>query len=147
MPVGDIRSGDPGTRRVGGRLPVRSRRHRHSRRRRPEAGIGVSTFVSLGDDADVSTNDLLAYWYDDPATEIVALYVESFGNPRRFAVLARALARRKPVLAVKSGRSSRVIVPAPRTLPRGHSRRLAVDASVPAGRRHPDRHPGRAPGR
>ena len=61
--------------------------------------------MSLGDKADVSTNDLLAYWYDDPATEMVALYVESFGNPRRFSWLARALARRKPVLAVKSGRS------------------------------------------
>ncbi len=74
---------------------------------RPTAasGVGVSTFVSLGNKADVSTNDLLAYWYDDPATEAVALYVESFGNPRRFAWLAQVLSRRKPVLAVKSGRS------------------------------------------
>jgi acyl-CoA synthetase (NDP forming)/GNAT superfamily N-acetyltransferase len=70
------------------------------------AGLGVSTFVSLGNKADVSGNDLLAYWYDDPATRAVALYLESFGNPRRFAWVARALARRKPVLAVKSGRSS-----------------------------------------
>ena len=69
------------------------------------SGVGVSTFVSLGNKADVSTNDLLAYWYDDPATEAVALYVESFGNPRRFAWLAQVLSRRKPVLAVKSGRS------------------------------------------
>jgi acyl-CoA synthetase (NDP forming)/GNAT superfamily N-acetyltransferase len=68
-------------------------------------GTGVSTFVSLGNKADVSGNDLLAYWYDDPATRAVALYLESFGNPRRFAWTARALARRKPVLAVKSGRS------------------------------------------
>ncbi|WP_327002087.1 GNAT family N-acetyltransferase [Dactylosporangium sp. NBC_01737] len=67
-------------------------------------GIGVSTFVSLGDKADVSGNDLLAYWHDDPATRAVALYVESFGNPRRFAGIARALGRRKPVLAVRSGR-------------------------------------------
>ncbi|MET7402276.1 GNAT family N-acetyltransferase [Dactylosporangium sp. NPDC005572] len=67
-------------------------------------GVGVSSFVSLGDKADVSGNDLLAYWYDDPATRAVALYLESFGNPRRFAWVARALARRKPVLAVKSGR-------------------------------------------
>jgi acyl-CoA synthetase (NDP forming)/GNAT superfamily N-acetyltransferase len=69
-------------------------------------GTGVSSFVSLGNKADVSGNDLLAYWYDDPATKAVALYLESFGNPRRFAWTARALGRRKPVLAVKSGRSS-----------------------------------------
>ncbi|MFI5916788.1 GNAT family N-acetyltransferase [Dactylosporangium sp. NPDC051541] len=68
------------------------------------SGAGISSFVSLGNKADVSGNDLLAYWYDDPATRAVALYLESFGNPRRFAWTARALARRKPVLAVKSGR-------------------------------------------
>ncbi|WP_460492150.1 acetate--CoA ligase family protein [Dactylosporangium cerinum] len=67
-------------------------------------GVGVSSFVSLGDKADVSGNDLLAYWHDDPATQAVALYLESFGNPRRFATVARAIGRRKPVLAVKSGR-------------------------------------------
>ncbi|MGC9669774.1 GNAT family N-acetyltransferase [Planosporangium sp. 12N6] len=69
------------------------------------AGIGVSQFVSLGNKADVSGNDLLAYWYDDPTTRAVALYLESFGNPRKFARITRALARRKPVLAVKGGRS------------------------------------------
>lgn len=69
-------------------------------------GCGISTFVSLGNKADVSGNDLLAYWHDDPATTAVALYLESFGNPRRFARLVRALGRRKPVLAVKSGRSA-----------------------------------------
>lgn len=69
-------------------------------------GVGISTFVSLGNKADVSGNDLLSYWHDDPATKAVALYLESFGNPRRFARLARSLARRKPVLAVISGRSS-----------------------------------------
>ncbi len=69
-------------------------------------GVGVSQFVSLGNKADVSSNDLLAYWYDDPATRAVALYLESFGNPRKFARIARALARRKPVLAVKGGRSA-----------------------------------------
>jgi acyl-CoA synthetase (NDP forming)/GNAT superfamily N-acetyltransferase len=68
-------------------------------------GTGVSSFVSLGNKADVSGNDLLSYWYDDPATTAVALYLESFGNPRRFARIARALARRKPVIAVFSGRS------------------------------------------
>ena len=68
-------------------------------------GTGISTFVSLGNKADVSGNDLLSYWFDDPATRAVALYLESFGNPGRFARIARALARRKPVLAVKGGRS------------------------------------------
>jgi acyl-CoA synthetase (NDP forming)/GNAT superfamily N-acetyltransferase len=70
------------------------------------AGCGISAFVSLGNKADVSGNDLLAYWYDDPAVSAVALYLESFGNPRKFARVARALARRKPVLAVFSGRSA-----------------------------------------
>ena len=70
------------------------------------SGVGISTFVSLGNKIDVSTNDLLSYWYDDVSTQAVALYVESFGNPRRFAWLARALSTRKPILAVKSGRSS-----------------------------------------
>ncbi|HEX6869603.1 MAG TPA: GNAT family N-acetyltransferase [Micromonosporaceae bacterium] len=74
-------------------------------------GVGVSAFVSLGNKADVSGNDLLSYWYDDPATTAVALYLESFGNPRRFARIARALARRKPVIAVFSGRS---VAPGPR---------------------------------
>jgi len=68
-------------------------------------GGGISTFVSLGNKADVSGNDLIAYWYDDPATRAVALYLESFGNPRKFARTVRALGRRKPVLALKSGRS------------------------------------------
>ena len=54
------------------------------------SGVGISTFVSLGNKIDVSTNDLLSYWYDDVATQAVALYVESFGNPRRFTWLARA---------------------------------------------------------
>lgn len=70
------------------------------------SGCGISSFVSLGNKADISGNDLLAYWYDDPATQAVALYLESFGNPRRFARLVRQLGRRKPVLAVKSGRSA-----------------------------------------
>lgn len=70
------------------------------------AGVGLSAFVSLGNKADVSGNDLLSYWYDDPATRAVALYLESLGNPRRFARVARALARRKPVLVVKSGRTA-----------------------------------------
>ncbi|MEX2613237.1 MAG: GNAT family N-acetyltransferase [Gaiellaceae bacterium] len=66
-------------------------------------GLGLSAFVSIGNKADVSSNDLLEWWEDDPATEVVLLYLESFGNPRRFATLARRVARTKPILAVKSG--------------------------------------------
>ena len=69
-------------------------------------GLGISTFVSVGNKADVSGNDLLAWWKDDPRTEVIALYLESFGNPRRFARLAPEVARRKPIVAVKSGRSA-----------------------------------------
>jgi acetyl coenzyme A synthetase (ADP forming)-like protein len=68
-------------------------------------GLGLSSFVSIGNKADVSSNDLLEHWEDDEATELVLLYLESFGNPRRFARIARRVARRKPVLAIKSGRS------------------------------------------
>jgi acetyl coenzyme A synthetase (ADP forming)-like protein len=66
-------------------------------------GIGLSAFVSIGNKADVSSNDLLEWWEDDEATEVILLYVESFGNPRRFGRLARRVARRKPILALKSG--------------------------------------------
>lgn len=68
-------------------------------------GLGLSAFVSIGNKADVSTNDLLEWWEDDASTEAILLYVESFGNPRRFARIARRVARRKPILALKSGRS------------------------------------------
>ncbi|TNC28948.1 bifunctional acetate--CoA ligase family protein/GNAT family N-acetyltransferase [Amycolatopsis alkalitolerans] len=67
-------------------------------------GLGLSTFVSAGNRADVSGNDLLQYWETDPATDLVLLYLESFGNPRKFARLARRLGRSKPIVAVKSGR-------------------------------------------
>ena len=69
-------------------------------------GLGVSSFVSVGNKADVSSNDLLAYWKDDPRTAVILLYLESFGNPRKFARIAPDVARRKPVIAVKSGRSA-----------------------------------------
>ncbi|HET9438097.1 MAG TPA: GNAT family N-acetyltransferase [Gaiellaceae bacterium] len=68
-------------------------------------GLGLSAFVSIGNKADVSTNDLLEWWEDEEATEAILLYVESFGNPRRFGRLARRVARRKPILALKSGTS------------------------------------------
>jgi acetyl coenzyme A synthetase (ADP forming)-like protein len=68
--------------------------------------VGISTFVSVGNKADVSSNDLLAYWADDPRTDVIVLYLESFGNPRKFARLAPEVARQKPIIAVKSGRSA-----------------------------------------
>lgn len=67
--------------------------------------LGISSFVSVGNKADVSTNDLLQYWEEDPSTNVVLLYVESFGNPRKFARIARRVSRRKPIIAVKAGRS------------------------------------------
>jgi acetyl coenzyme A synthetase (ADP forming)-like protein len=67
--------------------------------------IGISSFASIGNKADVSTNDLLLYWADDPKTEVILLYVESFGNPARFGQIAHRVARRKPIVAVKAGRS------------------------------------------
>ena len=69
-------------------------------------GLGLSSFVSIGNKADVSSNDLLEWWEDDPATHVILLYLESFGNPRRFGQLARRVARRKPILALKSGTTS-----------------------------------------
>ena len=70
-----------------------------------ELGIGISEFVSVGNKADVSGNDLLQHWETDPNTEVILFYLESFGNPRKFARLARRIARRKPIVAVKSGRT------------------------------------------
>jgi acetyl coenzyme A synthetase (ADP forming)-like protein len=68
-------------------------------------GLGFSAFVSIGNKADVSSNDLLEHWEDDDATRLVLLYLESFGNPRKFTRVARRVARTKPLLAVKSGRT------------------------------------------
>ncbi|MFC0096003.1 GNAT family N-acetyltransferase [Micromonospora marina] len=65
-------------------------------------GLGLSSFVSAGNRADVSGNDLLQYWQDDPATDVITLYLETFGNPRKFARLARRIGRRKPVVALAS---------------------------------------------
>jgi acetyl coenzyme A synthetase (ADP forming)-like protein len=67
--------------------------------------LGLSSFVSVGNKADVSGNDLLEYWEADPRTSVVLLYLESFGNPTRFGELARRIGRTKPIVAVKSGRS------------------------------------------
>lgn len=90
-------------------------------------GLGLSTFVSAGNRADVSGNDLLQYWEEDDATEVILLYLESLGNPRKFSRIARRVSRRKPIISVRSGRSSQGV-------PMGHAVRKigapneAVDA-------------------
>lgn len=92
-----------------------------------DRGIGLSTFVSAGNRADVSGNDLLQYWEDDPGTDVILLHLESIGNPRKFTRLARRVSRAKPVVAVKSGRHTQGV-------PLGHVTRAltlpdtAVDA-------------------
>lgn len=90
-------------------------------------GLGISTFVSAGNRADVSGNDLLQYWEEDDATEVVMMYLESIGNPRKFSRIARRVSLRKPIVAVRSGRTTQGV-------PMGHAvRRIsappaAVDA-------------------
>jgi acetate---CoA ligase (ADP-forming) len=71
-----------------------------------EEGVGLSSFVSVGNKSDLSGNDFLSFWDQDDATDVILLYLESFGNPRRFARIARDVARRKPIIAVKGGRSA-----------------------------------------
>ena len=68
-------------------------------------GSGISSFVSVGNKADLSGNDFIQYWEADGATDLIMLYLESFGNPRKFARIARRVSRSKPILAVKGGRS------------------------------------------
>ncbi|MCU0577967.1 MAG: GNAT family N-acetyltransferase [Desulfobacterota bacterium] len=68
--------------------------------------LGLSKFISIGNKADVTGNDLLQYWEGDPHTDVILLYLESFGNPRRFARIARRVSRSKPIVAVKSGRTT-----------------------------------------
>ena len=104
-------------------------------------GIGIASFVSAGNRADISGNDMLHYWEQDPNTEIILLYLESFGNPRTFARVARRVARAKPIVAVKArryastppstgelaNRSSFIISPSGRTIS-SISSDIAVDA-------------------
>jgi acyl-CoA synthetase (NDP forming)/GNAT superfamily N-acetyltransferase len=68
--------------------------------------IGISSFVSVGNKPDVSGNDLIQYWAEDPRTSVILLYLESFGNPRKFSEIARRVGRTKPIVAVKAGRSA-----------------------------------------
>ena len=69
-------------------------------------GLGISTFVSVGNKADISGNDLLRYWESDADTDVILLYLESFGNPKKFSEIARRVGRKKPIAVVKSGRSA-----------------------------------------
>ena len=103
-------------------------------------GLGLSTFVSAGNRADVSGNDLLQYWEEDDATEVVLLYLESIGNPRKFSRIARRVGReqagrRGEVRADHAGRAGRPLGAAGTSGAAGGRRR-----DVPAGRRHPGRH-------
>lgn len=68
--------------------------------------LGISTFVSVGNKPDIAGNDLLLFWEEDPNTDVILLYLESFGNPRRFSRIARRITKKKPIVAVKSGRTS-----------------------------------------
>ncbi|MGE0352977.1 MAG: acetate--CoA ligase family protein [Gemmatimonadales bacterium] len=70
-----------------------------------EYGIGIAQFVSMGNKPDVSGNDLLLYWENDPAVSVILMYVENFGNPRRFLEIASRITKTKPIIVVKSGRS------------------------------------------
>lgn len=92
-----------------------------------ERGLGLSTFVSAGNRADVSGNDLLQYWQEDDSTEVILLYLESIGNPRKFSRIARRVSRTKPIVAVKSGRSTQG-VPAGHAVKRSAAPQAAVDA-------------------
>jgi acyl-CoA synthetase (NDP forming) len=69
-------------------------------------GLGIASFVSVGNKADLSSNDLLEYWEEDPAVRLIVLYLESFGNPRRFARIARRVGAHTPIIAVKGGRGA-----------------------------------------
>ncbi len=70
-----------------------------------QIGLGISQFASIGNKADVSGNDLLEYWREDSQTEVILMYLENFGNPRKFTRIARELSRKKPMIVVKSGRT------------------------------------------
>jgi acetyl coenzyme A synthetase (ADP forming)-like protein len=71
-----------------------------------EYGIGINHFVSVGNKADVSGNDLIEYWAQDDATRVILMYLENFGNPRKFTRIAREVTRQKPIIAVKAGRTA-----------------------------------------
>lgn len=90
-------------------------------------GLGVSSFISAGNRADVSGNDCLQYWEEDPSTAVVGLYLESMGNPRKFSRIARRLSAKKPLIVVKSGASG-YGVPAGHVVPSSQAPREALEA-------------------
>jgi acetyl coenzyme A synthetase (ADP forming)-like protein len=96
--------------------------------RAERTGIGVSTFVSVGNRADVSGNDLLQHWSDDADTDVILLYLESFGNPQKFSRLAQRVARTKPIIAVKGARTPAGTRAGPATGPPLATPDVAVDA-------------------
>jgi acyl-CoA synthetase (NDP forming) len=114
-----------------------------------DAGLGLASFLALGNRSDVSGNDLLQYWETDESTEVVGMYIESFGNPRNFSRLARRLARVKPVVAVKAGHADGVdadatedallrqtgVVRVPTLDALVDTARVLIDEPLPAGRR------------
>ena len=71
-----------------------------------DLGLGLSSFVSIGNRPDISANDVLEYWEEDESTDVVLVYLESFGNPRNFVRIARRLARHKPIVALRAGRTA-----------------------------------------
>ena len=87
-----------------------------------ERGLGLASFVSVGNKADISGNDLLQYWEEDPRIRVILLYLESFGNPRRFARIAKRVGRYKPIVVVKAGRTG-----AGRRAAGSHTAALAAD--------------------
>ena len=96
--------------------------------------LGVSSFVSLGDKADISGNDLLQFWDDDARTHVIAMYTETFGNPRRFARIARRVARRRPSSPSGRGTGRSGPTPTPSTSrPASSGSRRFANCSTPCG--------------
>ena len=87
-----------------------------------QRSLGLSSFISVGNKADISGNDLLQYWDEDERTKVILLYLESFGNPRRFARIAKRVSHHKPIVAVKAGRTG-----AGRRAAGSHTAALAAD--------------------
>lgn len=96
-------------------------------------GLGLAHLVSAGNRADVSGNDLMQFWQDDDATDVVALYLESIGNPRKFSRVARRLAAAKPVVVVTAGRSGHVVPPGHAVRPTLASRRTLEEVMQRSG--------------
>jgi acyl-CoA synthetase (NDP forming)/GNAT superfamily N-acetyltransferase len=95
----DVKAGSVGFLTQSGTLGMAALEHAN------RTGVGISAFVDIGSRVDVSGNDLLQFWRDDPRTSVVLLYLETLGNPRKFTCIAREMARTKPIVAVKSGRT------------------------------------------